>query len=151
MKYAACSHCEGDKFVPAKLREEVVSALNSLEVNIVKGASSKLRDELIIKLRMFGWSGEVVVSKDSKVSITSIKGATGLCLQTGNMARMYADLLKLQKLYMDNAITSAVMIVPSETVAKKLGANLAHASRLERELAIFKKVIHVPMVIYAIE
>lgn len=151
MKHSARSHCEGEKFVPAALRQEVAATLDSLKVKITKGASSNLRDELIAKLRGLGWSSEVIVSRDSKVSITSVKGSTGMCLQTGNMARMYADLLKLQKLYMDNAISSAVMIVPSEPVAKTLGANLAHASRLERELGIFKKVIHVPMVIYAIE
>ncbi len=125
--------------------------LDSLQVPIEERASSRLRDEIVSKLRTLGWSGELVVSQESKISITSMKGSTGLCLQTGNMARMYADLLKLQKLYLDNSIASAVMIVPSEPVAKALGANLAHATRLERELAIFKKVIHVPMVIYAIE
>ncbi len=151
MKHSARSHCEGERIVPAALRKEITAALESLQVPIEEGASSKVRDEIVSKLRALGWSGELVVSQESKISITSIKGSTGLCLQTGNMARMYADLLKLQKLYLDNSIASAVMIVPSEPVAKALGANLAHATRLERELAIFKKVIHVPMVIYAIE
>ena len=151
MKHSARSHCEGERIVPAALRKEITAALESLQVPIEEGASSKVRDEIVSKLRALGWSGELVVSQESKISIPSIKGSTGLCLQTGNMARMYADLLKLQKLYLDNSIASAVMIVPSEPVAKALGANLAHATRLERELAIFKKVIHVPMVIYAIE
>ena len=151
MKYSSRSHCEGERIVPAALRKELAAALESLQVPIEEGASSKVRDEIVSKLRALGWSGELVVSQESKISITSMKGSTGLCLQTGNMARMYADLLKLQKLYLDNSIASAVMIVPSEPVAKALGANLAHATRLERELAIFKKVIHVPMVIYAIE
>ena len=151
MKHSSRSHCEGERIVPAALRKELAAALESLQVPIEEGASSKVRDEIVSKLRALGWSGELVVSQESKISITSMKGSTGLCLQTGNMARMYADLLKLQKLYLDNSIASAVMIVPSEPVAKALGANLAHATRLERELAIFKKVIHVPMVIYAIE
>ena len=151
MKHSARSHCEGERIVPAALRKELAAALESLQVPIEEGASSKVRDEIVSKLRALGWSGELVVSQESKISITSMKGSTGLCLQTGNMARMYADLLKLQKLYLDNSIASAVMIVPSEPVAKALGANLAHATRLERELTIFKKVVHVPMVIYAIE
>lgn len=151
MKHSSRSHCDGERIVPAMLREEIAAALESMKVKITKGASSRLRDELRSKLRALGWSAEVVVSKESKVSITSAKGNVGLCLQTGNMARMYADLLKLQKLYADNSIESAVMILPSQPVAKALGVNIAHATRLERELAIFKKVIQVPMVIYAIE
>jgi len=151
VKHSSRSHCEGERIVPAALRKELAAMLESLQVPIEERASSKVRDEIVSKLRALGWSGELVVSQESKISITSMKGSTGLCLQTGNMARMYADLLKLQKLYLDNSIASAVMIVPSEPVAKALGANLTHATRLERELAIFKKVIHVPMVIYAIE
>jgi hypothetical protein len=64
---------------------------------------------------------------------------------------MYADLIKLQTLYLNNAIKSAVIVVPSEPVAKKLGSNIAQSKRLERELDIFKKAYHVPTLIYALE
>ena len=85
------------------------------------------------------------------MTITSIKNEVGLCLQTGNMARMYADLMKLQTLYLNNAIKAAVIVVPSEPVAKLLGSNIAQAKRLTRELDIFKKAYHVPTLIFALE
>ena len=67
------------------------------------------------------------------------------------MARLYADMIKLQTLYLNNAIKSAVMVVPSAPVAKLLGSNVAQAKRLERELEIFKKAYHVPTLIFSLE
>ena len=72
-------------------------------------------------------------------------------MQTGNFARIYADIIKLQVLYFDNAISSAVIVVPSQEVAKVIGKNIAQAKRLERELEIFKKAYHVPTIVYALD
>lgn len=74
-----------------------------------------------------------------------------MCLQTGNFARVYADIIKLQTLYFDNAIGSAIIVVPSYEAAKLIGKNIAQSKRLERELEIFKKAYHVPTLIYALE
>ncbi len=67
------------------------------------------------------------------------------------MARMYADWLKLQHLYVTGKISCGVMIVPSKPTAKLLGDNIVHATRLIQELALFSKVIHIPMIIYSFE
>lgn len=85
------------------------------------------------------------------MTITSSKSGVGLCLQTGNVARIYADIIKLQTLYFNNAINSAAIVVPSSEVARLFGKNIAQASRLERELEIFKKAYHVPTLVYALE
>lgn len=151
MKFATRSHCAGADAVPPVLRDEIAQAVGAVHVRITKGAATSVRDALLANLVSKGWSAEMPVSNDSEMTITSIKSKVGLCLQTGNMARMYADLLKLQKLYLDNAIMSGVMIVPSPECAKILGDNIANSSRLERELAIFKKVIHIPIVVFSIE
>ena len=64
------------------------------------------------------------------------------------MARMYADLLKLQALYLDNKIKAAIFILPTKECANSFGANVANYKRLLKELTnIFFKVITVPMVI----
>jgi len=85
------------------------------------------------------------------MTITTSREQVGLCLQTGNMARMYADLMKLQTLYLDGAINVAVIVLPSSATAKLLGSNIAAAERLERELVVFRKTCHVPTVIYSLE
>lgn len=80
-----------------------------------------------------------------------MKDGVGLCLQTGNMARMYADLIKLQALYLDNAISAAVIIMPSQPLALLIGDNIAQTTRLERELEIFRKAYHVPTIVFGLE
>lgn len=64
---------------------------------------------------------------------------------------MYADLMKLQTLYLDNSISAAALILPSQPLALVLGDNIAHSLRLERELEIFRKVFHVPALIFGLE
>lgn len=85
------------------------------------------------------------------MTITSSKSDIGLCIQTGNMARIYADLMKLQAMYLNNHIKAAVIILPSQEAAKHMGDNIAQANRLQRELEIFKKAYHVPTIVYALE
>lgn len=151
MNHSLHSHCAGDCVVPVSLQKEIELAISAVGVKPSRGAASKLRVAFLASLKISGWSGEIAVAQGSVITITSIKNDVGLCLQTGNMARMYADLMKLQTLYLNNAIKSAVIVVPSEQVAKKLGSNIAQSKRLERELDIFKKAYHVPTLIYALE
>jgi hypothetical protein len=151
MKCSLYNHCAGEAALPALLRKEIASAIHSIAVKPTRGSASKLRDAFLGSLRASGWSGEVTVSKDSDMTITSMKGEVGLCLQTGNMARMYADLIKLQALYLDNAIKAAAIVLPSQPIALLLGSNVAQAKRLERELEIFKKAYYVPTMVFALE
>ena len=151
MKHSVRSHCAGSDTVPSHIQEEVAQAISLVEVKIGPKAAPKVRDAIIRCLKSNGWTGKVPVAKESDITITSMREEVGLCLQTGNMARMYADLIKLQTLYLDNAIKCAVIIVPSEPVARSLGSNIAQAKRLERELDIFKKAYHVPTLVFALE
>lgn len=151
MKYTLHSHCAGDEAMPVFLKKEIAAAITVVTVKPAKGAAKKLRDAILASLQVSGWSSEVAVSKDSDMTITSMKDEVGLCLQTGNMARIYADLMKLQTLYLHNAIKSAAIVVPSQPIAQLLGSNIAQAERLERELEIFKKAYHVPTLVFALE
>lgn len=151
MKHTVYSHCAGDKHFPTTLKKEVGAAIDSISFKPAKGIGKKIRDAITLKLRESGWTGELAVSKGSNITITSAKGDVGLCLQTGNMGRLYADLMKLQTLYLNSAIKSAVIILPSKPIAKIIGDNIAEASRLERELEIFKKAYHVPTLVFAME
>lgn len=145
------SHCAGSQAIPKVIQKEIEAAIKSVGVKPAPRAAPKIRDAFLAHLKSSGWSSEFAVSMDSDMTITSMKDNVGLCMQTGNMARMYADLIKLQTLYLDNAITSAAIVVPSQPVAALLGDNIAQATRLGRELAIFRKAYHVPTLIFALE
>lgn len=151
MRYLHFSHCDGDKAVPKALQKSVTDAIGAVKTKLAEGASQGIRDEIMDRLTAEGWSADVRVAADSEMTITSIREHVGLCLQTGNMARAPYDLLKLQTLYYDGHIKAAVMIVPSRDAAKKLGKGLVDASRLEREMTIFKKAYNVPTVVYSME
>lgn len=151
MKVVVSNHYAGEDVIPKPIRHEVAKAIEAAAVAPAKGAATKIRNAIIHNLIAAGWSAETQISNDSEMTITSVKSQIGLCLQTGNMARMYADLLKLQKIYLDGAIKAGIMLLPTQACAQRIGDNVAHAARLERELEIFRKVIYIPMVIFAIE
>ena len=151
LRFSTHSHCAGVERVPAAVLRDVGEAIAGVEARGEKGAAPRIRGQLLENLKASGWSGEVPVARGSDMTITSMKDGVGLCVQTGNMARMYADLIKLQTLYLDNAIASAVIVLPSQPLALQIGDNIAQATRLERELEIFRKAYHVPTVLLALE
>lgn len=151
MKTVVHSHNDAGSVFPDELRKEIEKSIAKVDVYLKSGAAAKIRDELLSFLHASGWSDELLLSSSSNITITSTKNGVGLCLQTGNMARMYADLLKLQTLYLNGVITCGALVLPSAPVAAKLGSNIANATRLERELEIFKKVFNLPTLVFSLE
>jgi hypothetical protein len=151
MIFSTADHCGGLTTLPKAQRREVETALKAITVLPAKGAAVKMRREFLASLKTSGWTNELTVDPESGMTITASRSGVGLCLQTGNIARMYADLMKLQTLYLNGAIEVAVMVVPSGEVARLLGSNIAATERLQRELKVFRKTHHVPTAIYSLE
>lgn len=151
MKVSKHSHCGGFEKVPEAQRIEIEKALTNCAVQPGLRAASRVRASVLESLVRDGWSNEVAVAVDSEISITSVKRNVGLCLQTGNMSRMYADLIKLQKMFLDGGVKAGAMILPSASAARALGSNIANADRLLKELEIFRKVIHMPIILFSFE
>ena len=138
------------EMVNGPIFSDVMSALNKLSVS--KSARTPLfRDKIIERLSELGWSDQVVISPDCKIKITAQREDVGLCLQTGNMARLYADLLKLQTLYSEDKINVAIFLVPTKQEAKDMGSNIANFDRLTSELPIFSSTIGLPLYVIGIE
>lgn len=152
MKHLIHSHQGAAEALPAKERSEIEAAIYSCSVAIGRGAAPKIREAIVGHLGRRGWPGEFQVEPPSKITITSLKNGIGLCVQTGgNMSRMYADLLKLQKLYMEDRVKAGAFILPTAPAARELGDNIANADRLQAELSIFRKVIHMPIAVFSFE
>lgn len=152
MKVFMHSHQGAAEVLPETERGEIESAIEGCAVKIERGNAPKIREKIVGHLARSGWPGEFQVEPPSRITIASLKNGVGLCVQTGgNMSRMYADLLKLQKLYMENRVKSGALILPTSPAAKLLGDNIANADRLEAELAIFRKVIHMPIAVFSFE
>lgn len=151
MKATVYGHRFGDQVIPKSLLDEVIVAIKSCAVTPKSKSSKGIKEKILDALGASGWPGEVTLDSASKISITSKKDNIGLCFQTGNMGRMYADLLKLQAVYLRGAIDAAIFILPSLDCAKLIGENIANCDRLLRELAIFDRAVTVPLAVIGIE
>lgn len=146
------SHLGGSEALPYVEQEEILNAINHCKNPIERGYGTELRNEVLDRLKDQGWTDKVQVAHGSKITIASQKNRVGLGIQTaGNMSRMYADLIKLQQMYLDGLIDVGVLILPTAVAARILGDNLANSDRLEGELVIFRKVIHMPLVIVSFQ
>ena len=148
MKTIIYNYRSGLQVVPKEMSDGVVHVIEQLNYSLGKYDIKNFKDDLSDQLKTKGWSGQVRLSSKSSISITAMLRNVGLCTQTGNMARMYADLMKLQAMYMDDKIKAAIFVLPKKACANSFGGNVANYDRFLNELTnIFSKVITVPMVI----
>lgn len=97
-----------------------------------------------------GWADRVRIVASTNLTINYMKNKVGVCFQLGNVARMYADLLKLETLGLDRKIEVGVIILPDALESSKLGANYARFDRLKKELQVFSRIFTLPMVVLSL-
>lgn len=90
--------------------------------------------------------------KNSKLRVNGIKEKTGLAIQTGNVARFYADMLKLQWLYKEKKINNAIYVCLSkESEKESYSGNIIHIDRALREINFFDKIIDIPILFISLD
>jgi len=138
--------------IPHPIRSEIEKAISACPVNRPV-STQKVRKSILGYLKINGWPNNVRVDpKNSGINITSMKEEIGLCFQTGNMSRVYADLLKLQAMFANNVIQASVCIVPKKLFTKDLSENVVNFERLTNEMnTVFYKILTVPILVYGIE
>lgn len=148
MKTTPYNYRSGQEIIPSNISDSVIHVIEELDYSLGKYEIKHFKDDLSDQLKLQGWSEKVPLSSKSNITITAIRDKIGLCTQTGNMARMYADLMKLQALYLDNKIKAGIFVIPTKECANSFGGNVANYDRFVNELTnIFSKVITVPMLI----
>lgn len=149
MKFTKHFFNSGEKVVSKNISDIVEKALTEVNNPIKYREASSIRNSILDLLYHEGWSKQVRIHAKHGITLTSKYRKTALCLQTGNMARFYADLIKLQSQYIDNKISSSIYILPTADTSRILGSNMANYERLTSELEdIYNRVITVPMIIY---
>lgn len=141
------NHRNGVEVVPDKMVKEIKEIFSAIHTSVEKYVISDIRKELITGLQIKGWSDKIYLDRKSKISITGEQDDIGLCIQTGNVSRVYADLLKLQTLFVQGEIKAGIIIVPTSECGKQYASNTASMERLMRELNIFNQVITMPLVV----
>ena len=132
-----------------KLLEEVLQFLTDPKIRFGITHPSDIKDIIGEKFEYNGWADKVPVAK-SKLTINYMKSKCGVCFQLGNVARTYADILKLMQLHYIKAIEVGIIIVPLKIESKKLGANYAQYERLEKEIKLYNDIIAVPIFLIGI-
>jgi len=148
MKISIYYHNKAEAVVSKQKISDITKNLKKMDFTLLRRCTTELRSRILADLQLFGWSDRVRINARRGLTLTAMYGKTALCLQTGNMARFYADLLKLQAQYLDGKLTSAIYILPLKNGAKLMGENLANFERLTSELQeMFTKVITIPIII----
>lgn len=148
MLYKEKNYRDGASIVPKKIAGEIKKGLTDVPNNLKQYQIKRFNDDFMDYLIQNGWTKKIILTEKSKISISAAKQRIGLCIQTGNMARFYADLIKMQALFLNSKITSAIYIIPTKECAREIGSNVANFERLVNELEnVFSKVITVPMLI----
>jgi hypothetical protein len=150
MKTTTHSHNGGGSGAAGRLVDEVVELIKSLHLTFGKNVAPKLRQELLTHLRRHGWSNAVPIKAKFKLTITATNLNVGLCLQTGNASRLYADMLKLQAAFLSGNIEQAIIVVPTRAAAREMGQNIASYDRLVGELGVFRAIITMPIVVVGV-
>lgn len=147
MRTQIYEHRSGLKVVPNSIITDVEKKIWEINPALSKKTVASIKESIRERLEKEGWSGEYRLDASSRITISSYLKGIGMCFQTGNVGRIYADLLKLQTLYTKGNITAGIILIPKIKTAKELGSNMANYERLIRELPIFSQVITMPIVV----
>lgn len=151
MQLTCASHHFGEHAISIDIYEPIITMLKKLDFEVRKGSATKLRQRISEELFQLGWSDKTKIDSENDITITSMKGNVGLCMQTGNVSRFYADILKLQFMYIKDKVTAAIYIIPTKTASQKMGSNIAYFERFVEELNLYKHIITIPILIIGIE
>ena len=130
---------------------EVVSQIRTIEYSTKTQNIKLLKNQLT---EIFSNNGFIldIALKDSNLKINGIKNNTGLAIQTGNVARFYADILKLQWLYEEKRIKNAVYVCLSkEAQRESYLSNTIHIERALREADFFNNIITLPILFISLD
>lgn len=131
-----------------KLAEDIISTLLPVPSEIL--TSRELREYWEVSLLSDSWVKGLQV-KNSHLSIGFCKAKVGLCIQLGNVARVYADLLKLETLFRQGLIETGVLIVPSDSYSNSLGQNYARYSRAHKDILSFTPTLSAPYLLISFD
>lgn len=132
----------------AELADKVVDAP---AVKVVAGSTKAVRGHVRQFLSRHGWPGEAAFHTGYDLKVFSLGERAAWQVQTGNAARAHYDLLKLQYLYTVERIEVAFLVVPTRVAAARLGSNIAAFERVQGELALYARVLSLPLVLIGFE
>jgi hypothetical protein len=97
-----------------------------------------------------GWAKNYALP-NSNLTISYFAEEVGVCVQLGNISRLYADLLKLELLYRLGRIRLGVLVVPTDDYAISLGSNYTSLSRASRDIRTLEQALGLPLLLISVD
>jgi len=134
------------------LHAEITRALDAPELSVAPGCSRRVKRHVALELGNKGWASPMMVDATLDLEVNFGKDACLLQVQTGNIARAFYDLMKMQSMFEHQRADCAVLVVPTRRAARIIGGNLAQFERVKEELeAAFYDQIGVPVYLIGFE
>ena len=134
-----------ENFEEESFSKEIIDLLKSIRFDFTEDTRG-FRKYFYDHIYRLGWSDKYRISSEMSTTITSIKGDTGMCLQIGNIARIFYDLVKLEYLYKKKHIQYGIVICPIE----QFGSNIAYFDRFVRESELYNNFFNIPLKVIGI-
>lgn len=125
---------------------EIKKILDMKDIMFGLHGTKEIKQKISNRFNTRGWADKIKIRK-TNLTISFLKNRVGVCCQLGNVARTYADVLKLALMYKNKTIDIGVIIVPHKLESKMLGANYAQYERLTNEMEALNDIINVPILI----
>lgn len=145
-------HHNGDtEWQKRELYDWVTDIFEAPAIRVAQRCTGDIRQHVSREFQGEGWAEDVKIDQELNLTIFALKDDLAFQLQTGNISRAPYDLLKLQHLHQSKKIEAAALAMPTKSAASKIGSNIANAERVAKELAVFDRVITVPILLIAFE
>jgi hypothetical protein len=150
---AVTSHREAQAVLAEKqLEMQMLEMLNAADVRIGRRSSDDIRAHVASYLNAKGWASPVRVADTFDVELQSSRDLVVVQLQTGNVARAFYDLMKMEALHHQSRADAGVLVVPKADAARRMGSNLAQYERVVNELhGVFYQQITIPVLVLGFE
>lgn len=139
------------EWVKRDLYEWITDVFEAPAIKLRSGCTSEIRNHIANEFTAEGWALNVKIDQELRNTVSALKDDLAFQVQTGNMSRAPYDLLKLEYLFQSKKISAAAFALPTKFGASKIGSNIAYFERVCNELAVFDRVIHVPILLIAFE
>ncbi len=146
---AIWSHREARELLcDMEMYDSILSAVNSPHVQIGRRMTRTIKSHISNQLLHEGWASRVKVSPNAALVLNLFRNSVIVQIQTGNIARVYYDLMKIQAMYDQDLVLCGALILPIASAARVMGSNMAQAERVANELKhVFNKQVQVPILI----
>lgn len=144
-------HHGASEWANRDLYEWITDVVEAPAIRLGPGSTAQIRSHMAEQFTSEGWALNVKIDQELRNTVTALKDDLAFQIQTGNMSRAPYDLLKLEYLFQSKKIAAAAFALPTKLGASKIGSNIAYFERVTKELTVFDRVIHVPILLIAFE